>query len=61
MMIHIHIALAVRLQCSGQACEKYAEEHGFESMYALFLLDFEIRTNWFVPVRSSMYQYVLIQ
>ncbi len=36
LMIHIHIEHAVRLQCSGQACEKYAEDHGFESMYALF-------------------------
>ncbi len=61
LKIHIHIVLAVRLQSSGQACEKYAEDHGFESMYALFLFDFEIRTYWFVPVRSSMYQYVLNQ
>ncbi len=36
LMIHMHIAHAVRMQCSGQACEKYAEDRGFKSMYALF-------------------------
>ena len=54
-MIHIHIVHAVCLQCSGQACEKYAEDHGFESMYALFWINFEIRMNWFVPVCTSMF------
>ena len=36
LMIHIHIALAVLLQCSGQACEKYAEGHWFESLHTPF-------------------------
>ncbi len=46
-MFHIHIAsaLAVRLQCSSHACKKYAEDHGFKTMHALFWIDTEIRTN----------------
>ncbi len=51
-MIHIHIVLAVRLQCSGQACEKYAEDHGFKSMHFFELI---LKSE-----RTSIYQYVLV-
>ncbi len=50
--IHTGIALALRLQCIGQACKKYAEDHRVEPCMHLSELIFK-------PVCTSMYQYVL--
>jgi hypothetical protein len=50
--------VSVLLQCSGNACEQYAEDLGFESGLHFFLTQISIGMYWYVLVCTGMYQYV---
>ncbi len=61
--------MSVLMQCSGNACEQYAEDLVFESaLHFFFNLDqhrYELVCTgmsryWYVPVCKGMYWYVLV-
>ncbi len=57
--LHIRYLVSVLLQCSGDACEQYAEDLGFESGLQFCWTQISIGMNWYVLVCTGMYQYVL--
>ncbi len=55
-VIHILCLVSVFLQCSGNACEQYAEDFGFEICLHLFWTQVCTGMSWYVLVCTSMYQ-----
>ncbi len=55
--LHIRYLVSVLLQCSGNACEQYAEDLEFEAHLHLFWTLISIGMNWYGLVCTRMYQY----